>query len=288
MSQANRVTIVSVTYNSMDVMPNMLASVPKDCRVVVVDNASSDIADMETLCKKHGVTLIKNTTNLGFGIACNMGAKLAETEFVFFLNPDTILQSDAIDKLVEAGDKYPKASAFNPRIARDTGAPLFRYRSRIIPVSDYMPKGWPESDKELTFLVGSALFVRRSEYEAVGGFDENIFLYHEDDELSRRMRAQRGPVMFVRDAFVTHLAEQSSGTSPETFHFKRYHAARSRVYSARKHGRSGAFFFPLIGGLFAMLAPDMLWSRSRRWKSWGILRGVLSTLKDGGKGRGAL
>ena len=151
-----------------------------------------------------------------------------------------------------------------------------------------MPKGWPHADKELTHLVGSAMFVRRSDYEAVGGFDENIFLYHEDDELSRRMLAQRGPVMFVRDAFVTHLAEQSSGTSAETFHFKRYHAARSRVYSARKHDRPGAFLFPLIGGILAMLAPDILWSKTRRWKSWGILRGVLSTLKDGGKGRGAL
>ncbi len=288
MSQTNRVTIVSVTYNSMDVMPNMLASVPKGCDVVVVDNASSDFKDMDALCKKHGVVLIKNTANLGFGIACNMGAKLAKTEFVFFLNPDTILHADCIDKLVEAGDKYPKASAFNPRIARDTGAPLFRYRSRLVPVSEYMPKGWPDADKELTHLVGSAMFVRRSDYEAVGGFDENIFLYHEDDELSRRMLAQRGPVMFVRDAFVTHLAEQSSGTSAETFHFKRYHAARSRVYSARKHDRPGAFLFPLIGGILAMLAPDMLWSKTRRWKSWGILRGVLSTLKDGGKGRGKL
>jgi N-acetylglucosaminyl-diphospho-decaprenol L-rhamnosyltransferase len=288
MTYAGRVTIVSIAYNSMDVMPEMMASIPNGCHLVVVDNASRDIDQLEALCQKYGAKLIKNSENLGFGRACNIGAKGANTDFVFFLNPDTVLQADTIEKLVEAGDKYPKASGFNPRIARPNGAQLFRYRSRIIPVSDYMPKGWPEADKELTFLVGSAMFVRRSAFEAVGGFDENIFLYHEDDELSRRLRSEQGPLMFVRDAFLTHLAEQSSGTSAETFHFKRYHAARSRVYSARKHGRAGAFLFPLIGALLAMLAPDMLWSRTRRWKSWGILRGVLSTLKDGGRGRGAL
>jgi N-acetylglucosaminyl-diphospho-decaprenol L-rhamnosyltransferase len=288
MLQAARVTVVSVAYNSMDVLPNMMASLPKNCHLVVVDNASADLAQLESLCEKHGTTLIKNTENLGFGIACNIGAKRAKTDFVFFLNPDTVLQSDTIEKLVEAGDKYPTVSAFNPRIARANGTQLFRYRSRIIPISDYMPKGWPEADKELTFLVGSAMFVRRSAFEAVDGFDENIFLYHEDDELSRRLRATQGPLMFVYDAFVTHLAEQSSGTSAETFHFKRYHAARSRVYSARKHGRSAPFLTALIGGILAMLAPDMLWSKTRRWKSWGILRGVLSTLQDGGKGRGAL
>ena len=151
-----------------------------------------------------------------------------------------------------------------------------------------MPRRWPDQDAEVTVLMGSALFVRRSEFQAVDGFDENIFLYHEDDDLSRRLRAERGPIMFIRDAFVTHLAEKSSGSSNATFYFKRYHQARSRVYAAQKHGRPAPFTITLIGGLLACLAPDMLYSSQRRAKSWGILRGVLSTLRDGGKGRGRL
>ncbi len=282
------VTIVSVAYNSMDVLPEMLASVPKGVRVIVVDNASKHADALAALCQKMGAELVTNPDNMGFGYACNRGAERATTEFVMFLNPDATLHEGALDELIAAARRFPAASAFNPRIALADGSMQFHYRSRLMPLREYMPHRWPETDAEVTVLMGSALFARKSAFDAVGGFDQNIFLYHEDDDLSRRMRAKIGPIMFVRNALVTHLAEKSSGTDPATFYFKRYHQARSRVYAARKNGRAAPFFVALIGGVLAMLAPDMLWSKNRRWKSWGILRGVLSTLRDGGKGRGLL
>ncbi len=282
------VTIVSVAYNSMDVLPEMLASVPAGVRVIVVDNASKQGEQLADLCQKAGAELVRNPDNMGFGYACNRGAERATTEFVFFLNPDATLHPDTLDELVAAARRFPTASAFNPRIALADGSAQFHYRSRLMPVSEYMPRQWPEEDAEVTVLMGSALFARKSAFDSVGGFDENIFLYHEDDDLSRRMRAQVGPIMFVRRAFVTHLAEKSSGSDPATYYFKKYHHARSGVFAARKHGRNGVFAIALLGGILALLAPDMLWSKTRRWKSWGILRGVLSTLTDGGKGRGTL
>lgn len=281
-------TVISVAHNSNDVLPDMLASIPQGTQIFVVDNATKDLQGLRDICAKFNATLIENGENKGFGYACNRGAERANTDFLFFLNPDAILQPDTIAELVAAMGRYPKASAMNPRIALANGDVQFHHRSRLMPISEYMPHRWPDQDAEVTVLMGSAMFVRRREFEAVGGFDENIFLYHEDDDLSRRLRAERGPIMFIRAAFVTHLAEKSSGSSNETFYFKRYHQARSRVYAARKHGRSGPFTIALIGGILAMLAPDMIYSPTRRAKSWGILRGVLSTLRDGGKGRGVL
>lgn len=288
MSENANVTLISVAHNSNDVLPEMLASVPAGTPIVIVDNATKDIEPLRQLCAKFNATLIENGANKGFGYACNRGAARATTEFLFFLNPDASLVPDTIDQLVAAMRRYPKASAMNPRIAKADGSVQFHHRSRLMPVSEYMPHRWPDADSEVTVLMGSAFFARRSEFEAVGGFDEDIFLYHEDDDLSRRLRAQRGPIMFIRDAFVTHLAEKSSGSSNATFFFKRYHQARSRVFAAKKHGRSAPFLTALIGACLAMLAPDMLYSSSRRAKSWGIMRGVLSTLRDGGKGRGTL
>jgi N-acetylglucosaminyl-diphospho-decaprenol L-rhamnosyltransferase len=285
---SSNATVISVAHNSNDVLPEMLESIPVGTQIFVVDNATRDLEGLRAICAKFNATLIENGENKGFGYACNRGAERATTEFLFFLNPDATLKPDTIGQLAAAMGRYPKASAMNPRIALANGAAQFHYRSRLMPVSEYMPRRWPDQDAEVTVLMGSAMFVRRSEFEAVGGFDENIFLYHEDDDLSRRLRAERGPIMFIRDAFVTHLAEKSSGSSKETFYFKRYHQARSRVYAARKHGRSGPFTIAFIGGILAMLAPDMLYSATRRAKSWGILRGVLSTLRDGGKGRGML
>lgn len=283
---AAQVTVVSVSYNSMAVLPMMMASLPKDTPVVVVDNASADVPALQILCDQHAARLICNRENKGFGVACNQGAEGAQTEFLLFLNPDATVTPDSLDHLVVAARRYPLASAMNPRIAKDDGKPQFHRRSRLMPISEYMPKGWPKADRDVTVLVGSALFVRRVDFEAVGGFDPNIFLYHEDDDLSRRLRAERGPIMFIRDAFVEHLAGKSSPPSLKTVAFKEYHKARSRVFTARKHKRSWPFTTALIAALLGLLAPDMLTSARRRAKHWGAVEGVISTWRDGGAGRG--
>ncbi|MFN6951802.1 MAG: glycosyltransferase, partial [Albidovulum sp.] len=124
-SAASRVTIVTVSYNSLHVLPRMLDSVPEGASVVIVDNASDAPEPLAELCRTHGARLIRNSRNLGFGVACNLGAAGAQTEFLLFLNPDAALMPDALDQLVAAADRYPKASAMNPRIADDDG-PFFK------------------------------------------------------------------------------------------------------------------------------------------------------------------
>jgi len=79
------VTVVTVAYNSQNVLGKMLASLPVTCPKIVVDNASSDTLEQEKICSSHGVTYIRNKNNIGFGGACNLGASKAETEFLFFL-----------------------------------------------------------------------------------------------------------------------------------------------------------------------------------------------------------
>lgn len=281
-SPAAQVTVVTVSYNSLAVLPAMLASVPAGARVVVVDNASEDRAALEGLCDRAGARLVRNDRNLGFGHACNLGAARAETEFLMFLNPDAVLMSDSLDRLVNAAQRFPKASAFNPRIAEPDGKPAFHRSSSLLPRREWMPRGWPAADQEVTLLTGAALFVRRSAFEAIGGFDPRIFLYHEDDDLSLRLRATQGPLIFVRDALVRHAGGGSTQRSPASAAFKAWHNARSRVYTGRKHGRPLPFFSTLLIAIAGLFAPDMLFSARRRAKNWAYLRGALSSLQDGG------
>lgn len=277
-----QVTVVSVSYNSMAVLPAMLASLPKDTPVVIVDNASAQTADLVALCAAHGAKLIHNPVNAGFGAACNLGAAQAATEFLLFLNPDATLMPDTLDQLVAAARRYPAASAMNPRIAEEDGSAAFHRSSRLMPRAERMPRGWPAADTEVTVLTGAALFVRRADFEAVGGFDPKIFLYHEDDDLSRRLRAERGSIMFIREALVQHRGGESSPRDAEISALKAYHMARSRVYATRKHGRPMPFASALFSATKDLLALDMLWSPRRRAKNWAYFKGVLSTLRDGG------
>ena len=205
-----RVTIVSVCYNSDDVLPEMLASVPIATPVVLIDNASSHTKILKDAAEAHGVILIKNNKNRGFGAACNQGADVAEPEFILFLNPDARLQPNTLEALVAAAERYPSASAMNPRISTTEGRPIFQRSSALIDRTKRMPRGWPAGDCEVPILSGAALFVRRSAFETVGGFDSEIFLYHEDDDLSRRLMSQCGPLYFVRNAFVEHMCGRSS------------------------------------------------------------------------------
>ncbi|MGC1488978.1 MAG: glycosyltransferase family 2 protein [Albidovulum sp.] len=274
------VTIITVCHNSMEVLPKMLASVPISVPVVIVDNASQDGAALAELAAGRGSHLIRNDENRGFGVACNQGAAAAKTEFLLFLNPDAELLPEALGELVAAMTRYPQASAMNPRIADGNGHPYFKHRSVIMPKSERMPRGWPDTDREVTVLSGAALFVRRAGFEAVGGFDENIFLYHEDDDLSRRLRAECGPIMFIRQAEVRHLEGHSSVRSPASAAFKARHMGRSRVYAMRKHGRPLPLVRSVISALLQLANPLLLLSARSRAKRWAFLRGVLSARRS--------
>lgn len=275
---AGRVTVISVCYNSTAVVPAMLASIPEGVAVVLVDNASADGAALAGLAAARGARLIRNAANRGFGTACNQGAAEAGTEFLLFLNPDAALASGALDALVAAAARYPRAAAMNPRIEAAGGRPYFKRGSVLLPRGARLPRGWPEADREVPVLSGAALFVRRADFEAVAGFDPAIFLYHEDDDLSLRLKAERGPLMFIRAALVRHQGGQSTIRSPETAALKAWHMGRSRVYAARKHRRPLAATRALGSALLQIASPLALASPRKRAKQWAFLRGVVAAV----------
>ena len=161
------ITAVTVTHDSASVLPVMLASVPESVPVIVVDNGSRDSAGTASIAQEHDARLIRNGENLGFGRSCNQGAALAETSLILFLNPDAELARNAIDRLVEASRRYPDAGAFNPVIAHPNGEQFFRRSNPISPSRARMPRGWPDSDKQVSVLSGVALLVRKRDFNAV-------------------------------------------------------------------------------------------------------------------------
>ncbi|MFM2356963.1 MAG: hypothetical protein RLZZ528_2699 [Pseudomonadota bacterium] len=271
-----RVTVVTVAYDSMAVLPQMLASVPGDVAVVIVDNSPAADPALARLAEARGARLIRNDRNLGFGAACNIGAHAAGTEFLFFLNPDALCSPDTIARLVAAMGRYPEASALNPRMADAEGRLQFRRRSSIVPRREWMPRLKYRSDTVVPVLSGAAMLVRAADFRAVGGYDEAIFLYCEDDDLSRRLRAERGQLLAIFDALVIHHEGHSSARTPEMAAFKARHMGESYVYASRKHGKPLAFPRALLSALLHFLSP-FDWRDPRRMaKHRGFLEGVLA------------
>lgn len=280
-SDFGEVTVVTVSYNSAAMLRGMLASVPKGVPVVVVDNASTD--DTAEVAVAAGASLVKLEINQGFGRGCNAGARLAQSDFLFFLNPDARLEDGCLEELLAAARRRPDASAINPKIVNPSGRVELKWRSVLLTRSEWKSRTAGTSDMELPALAGGALWCRRACFEKVGGFDPNIFLFHEDDDLAIRMRSACGPLLFAPRAVVRHEAGRSSGRSPQMARLRGYHLARSRVYAMTKHDRAFPFARTLAAALGGLAMPQNFLSSRRRAKYLGQLRGALSALHDGGK-----
>lgn len=271
------VTVISVCYKSEDVIHEMIASVPERTSIIIVDNGGD--RQFHDFPDNRNIRVVKLDKNEGFGRGCNAGADVANTPWLLFLNPDARLTAGAIEALLIAAERYPTASAFNPRIANGDSTPYFKRRSWLLSRQQYMPRGWPAHDRPISVLSGAAIFVSRVVFRDSGGFDPNIFLYHEDDDLSLRL-AKTGPLMFVRGALIVHNSGHSSGRSPEITRFKAYHMARSRIYTGKKHHRPFPFLSALCQAVFLFLSPAMLFSARRRAKALGFFRGILSAYRE--------
>ena len=276
-SMEETVTIITVSYNSTDVIEDMLSSVPSDVSVLVVDNASTDLSILKKICSKSNVKLLENDTNIGFGAACSIGAECATTDYLFFVNPDCVLEENCIDELVATALRNPRAVAFNPRIMQRDGKPTFNYKSTLLPRSQWMARGWPEEDQAIKILSGCALFVRQFDFNAVGGFDSNIFLYHGDDDLSLRL-SDRGTLMFSYNSIASHTIASSSGHSEQISAFKACHLGYSRIYTMNKHSMLLTIFIVFLLALSKALLPDIIFSNYKRQKRWAFLAGISSSI----------
>lgn len=271
-------TIVSVSFNSETVLPRMLAFVPKGVHVVIVDNASTSIAAIRQIAENHDAELVELPENKGFGVACNIGASKAETEFLLFLNPDVEIRPLALETLRDAAARYPAASAFNPRILNENGATSLKRRSNLLARAEWLPRGEVDTDCEVPVLAGSAIFVRKTDFDAVGGFDPLIFLYYEDDDLSLRLRRERGPLYFIASAEVMHTGGASSARSVEVARIKGYHLGRSRVYCSIKHNTPFGRTKAAIKALLSAISPLVLFSKRKRAKDWARLEATFKTI----------
>lgn len=273
----SRISIITVTYNSSVIVENLLRSIPSGVSVILVDNASIDADATRALAAEHGARFVANSENAGFGRACNQGAEQADTEFLFFVNPDAELFPDALEYLLGAADAHPEASAFNTRIVKGDGSLFFKRRSKLIAKSLWLGRDAAKQDGEVPVLSGGALLVRKSAFGQVGGFDPKIFLFHEDDDLSLRLKAECGPLRYVYDAQVRHLLGHSTERSSRTAALKAWYMGQSRIYAARKHGQPFGFSRALAEAALQLISPLNLLSARKRTKAWYYFRAILSS-----------
>ena len=241
----SRVTVVTVTHHSAQVIESCIRSVERAANVIVVDNASADDTCAIIAQALPSATLICNKVGRGFGNGCNQGLEQATTDYVLLLGPDSTIDDTSLARLVAAADAWPQVGMLGPAIIAADG--------RVEPSHDLglferMSAGkrrdvgiLPEGPLSAGHLSGAVLLVRMAALRQVGFFDPAIFLYYEDDDLCLRMRAGGWSLVLVPEARATHLGGGSS--RPTAWHHweKFWHLAWSRLHiEAKYRGRGRA------------------------------------------------
>jgi len=214
-------SIIIVSYNTKELLRDCLKSIFQnqgsvDLEIIVVDNASVDGSVKFVRENFPQVQLIASKDNLGFGKANNKGAKIAKSDILLFLNPDTIIEENIFSKLIDIFFKDKNIGIISPKLVLpDHSQQLWAYgeedkfydliKSKIFSKPKIITKSVFANQMEVGWVSGAALSIRKDVFRKVKGFDENFFMYFEDRDLCYRVKDLGYKVMVNNAIKVIHF-----------------------------------------------------------------------------------
>jgi N-acetylglucosaminyl-diphospho-decaprenol L-rhamnosyltransferase len=221
--------------------------------IIVVDNASTD-GSVEMLSAEFPqATLIANADNRGFTVGTNQGIMAAQGRYILLLNPDTKVLGDALATLVRYMDAHPEVGVVGPQLLYpDGGVQSSRRRFPTLSTA-FLESTWLESwaprsllrryyvldqpdeaTLDVDWVTGAAMLARRETVEQVGGMDEGFFMYSEELDWCRRIKAAGWRVVYCPAAQIVHCEGKSSEQAVPARHIN---FQRSKVrYTRKYHG----------------------------------------------------
>lgn len=211
-SHWDRITVVLVTRNSEKIIPLSLGSIAQDQRVILIDAMSTDNTISVARNNYPGLEVISLKEDKGLGAATNKGFASAKTEYVLNINPDTKFSEYCVEQLVLTADANPNAAGIAPILTNAKGN-LDLSVMGPQEHNHYALQTTPDGPFCTWFLTGAVVLWRLSAFRKIGGFDENIFLYNEDTDLSIRSMQTGFPLIVEPSAKGHHFGGHSEELS---------------------------------------------------------------------------
>ncbi|MDO4641788.1 MAG: glycosyltransferase family 2 protein [Neisseria sp.] len=301
------IDIVFVNWNAGSLLRDAVVSIIKYhsdlvATVAVVDNHSSDnsIQLVEELGNDFPFELkiIKNTTNNGFGAACNQGASVCSSKYILFLNPDAQLFENSLrvpyeymenpehkdvgicgiqlleedNHVARSCTRFPSFTTFTVNALGLNKLPFKSFKSMHMHMGE-----WDHlSTREVDQVIGAFFFMRRAIFDQLKGFDERFFVYFEDLDLAYRTKQAGYKSMYLADAQAFHAG---GGTSNQVKATRLFYSLRSRLIYSFTH----MSFLKAAGITFVTLFLEPF-SRS----ALGLLKGSTADVKNTWIGYGML
>lgn len=274
-----QVAIVVVSYNTRELLLECLASVvestqDRSVQLVVVDNASEDGSCEAVQDAYPNATTIRNTTNLGFGAACNQGISATLSRFVLLLNSDARLTAQAFQAMSDCLEQNEGCAAAGCRLIDAAGAEVINTRKFLTPlnqafelagikfgVSRLRRTGRPNLDRNdcsVDWIDGACLMLRRAALDEVGLFDERFFMYSEDEDLCFRFRKRGWLVCFCGAGTAVHRGAASSRLNKDDM-LRQFYLSQMLFLSKHRSRRSSFFYSVLMKAVLVFkqwLSPD--------------------------------
>ncbi|MFA7169652.1 MAG: glycosyltransferase family 2 protein [Candidatus Paceibacterota bacterium] len=259
-------------------------------QTVLIDNGSEDDSVVAVREKFPEVEIVETGKNLGFAGGNNVGIEYAikqGAEYVFLINNDTTVHPDYLKELVEVGESDPKIGAVGSKIYYHSeperiwfaGGKINWLRNKGEHIGlDEIDKGQYDEIKEVGYLTGCALLVKREVVEKIGVLEDDYFLYYEDADYSLRIQNADYKTVYAPKSIIYHKVSRS--TKPGSASYVYYHV-RNGLVNARRNGNTKvkiAIYIFAIFLFFKQIIKIIFFPEKRTW-AFAVLRGEKDFLR---------
>ena len=257
------VSIIIVSYNTKTYIKGALESINDNLKdllyeVIIVDNASSD--GSAEFIKTHfpWAKVIENEENLGFAKACNQGVRISKGKYILLLNPDTVILKDSIPTMIKFMENNPMAGACGLRLLNPDLTPEPRWLNYNFPprwflfplirslIGKRFKKNINRTDsseeiKEVDWVSGACMLIKREIYNESGGFDESYFMFFEEPDLCWRLKKRGYRVFLLNNVTAIHYGGGSYKENHLSIKAIHYFQNGYFLFRRKNYGRINAF-----------------------------------------------
>ena len=224
----NNLTFIIVTFKSEDIIHKCLESLPKNSKIIIIENSNNQKLKKELEDKYSNIKVVVQE-NSGMGCANNKGIKLCETDYAFVINPDVKFYNNTVEELINFSLKHSDYSILAP-ISDNMKYPNYTIKNKKM-INDKLNYITVDS------VDGYAMLINKKRCKDNLFFDENFFLYLENDDFCLRKKNENENIFILKSAKVNHLGGKSHSIiyAKEIEYSRNWHWMWSKFYFNKKH-----------------------------------------------------
>ena len=266
----DQITFIIVTYKSESIIYNCLNSLPNESKKIIIENSSNINLENELKSKYDNIEVILSE-NIGMGAGNNIGINSCKTKYAYVLNPDTTLHQSTLKNLINGLNVISDFSIASP-LNDDPNFPNYK-KSNL----------YNENENILTVesIDGFSMLINLEKFSDKIFFDENFFLYLENDDLCLRVKKRNENIFIIKNSLIRHTGGISKKQDLE--YLRNWHWMWSKFYFNKKHhGFNIAIckiFFNLISAILKYFIYSLIFNKHKKkiykMRTFGLISSIL-------------